>query len=377
MFIFYRRSPQRRAVVGSSPDDGSDYLLYGLDEYRRRGIKVSHNLEPVPAIQPCHQRLERCLNAGLSGIGARGGDFASVLAHRNRANKADLVLSTVDTLGFPVVLLRGIGLIRRPVVYVSIGLPERIMSLNGAMRQFYRCLFRKMQAVIAYGHAESAWIREWLQDSGPDVSFVPFGVDTTIFSPANRGACSVDVLSIGADAQRDNAILMDYAEKHPGVSLRIITTSSLADALGSWPANTQILKDVPFAAIRGYLSEARVVALPVKENTYSGATTTLLQAMSMAKPVVVSNVGAIREGYGLRDSENCLLVQPGDGTAFAIAIDRLLSNLSFAEELGRNARLHVSSSLSWSAYVENMMAVIVRAVQNAAVGPEKATLSLQ
>ena len=42
------------------------------------------------------------------------------------------------------------------------------------------------------------------------------------------------------------------------------------------------------------LARARIVVLPLKPNSYSGATTTLLQAMAMGKPLVVSAVGATR-----------------------------------------------------------------------------------
>ena len=62
--------------------------------------------------------------------------------------------------------------------------------------------------------------------------------------------------------------------------------------------------------------EARVVALPVRENSYSGATTVLLQAMALGKPVVVTRTKAIETGYGLVDGENCRLVAPGDDMGF-------------------------------------------------------------
>ena len=74
--------------------------------------------------------------------------------------------------------------------------------------------------------------------------------------------------------------------------------------MGKMPSNINIVCDVPFSEIRALFAGARVVVLPVKENTYSGATTTLLQAMAMGKPIVASRVGATREGYGLRDGEN-------------------------------------------------------------------------
>ena len=74
--------------------------------------------------------------------------------------------------------------------------------------------------------------------------------------------------------------------------------------------------------MRDRLASARVVALPVRDNSYSGATTTLLQAMAMAKPVVVSRTAAIAAGYELEDGVNCRLVEPGDGAAFERAHPR-------------------------------------------------------
>ena len=78
--------------------------------------------------------------------------------------------------------------------------------------------------------------------------------------------------------------------------------------------------------MRERLERARVVALPVRENTYSGATTVLLQAMALEKPVVVSRTSAIATGYGLVDGENCRLVEPGDASSFAEVLRGILGD---------------------------------------------------
>jgi glycosyltransferase involved in cell wall biosynthesis len=144
----------------------------------------------------------------------------------------------------------------------------------------------------------------------------------------------------------------------------IVTNKENARILEPVPANVNVIYDAPFSEIRGLFGRARVVALPVKENTYSGATTTLLQAMAMAKPIVVSRVGAIREGYGLRDGENCLLVRPGDIAEFGTAIDRLLSDTLLADKLGHGARTLSVSSLSWDRYVGGMMDILKKVQGN-------------
>ena len=74
------------------------------------------------------------------------------------------------------------------------------------------------------------------------------------------------------------------------------------------------------------LERARVVALPVRDNSYSGATTVLLQAMALGKPVVVTRTAAIATGYGLEDGANVPCSSPpGDAAALRRARSRSCS----------------------------------------------------
>ena len=101
--------------------------------------------------------------------------------------------------------------------------------------------------------------------------------------------------------------------------------------------------DVPFDQVRERLLRARVVALPVQENTYSGATTTLLQAMACGRPIVVTRTAAIARGYHLEDRANCRLVPPGDVGALEGAIARFFADPALAERLRANAAPSVAA----------------------------------
>jgi glycosyltransferase involved in cell wall biosynthesis len=120
--------------------------------------------------------------------------------------------------------------------------------------------------------------------------------------------------------------------------------------LTSLPPNVALERDLALAEARDRLAGGRVVALPVRENSYSGATTTLLQAMAMAKPVVVSRTDAIADGYSLEDRVNCRLVTPGDSVALERAIVELVTDAGAAAALGTRARETVERSLSWERY---------------------------
>ena len=194
------------------------------------------------------------------------------------------------------------------------------------------------------------------------VEFVPFGVDADAFRP-RAATPDLDVVSVGADPHRDFELLLTVARSRPDVGFLLVTTAERARSLGDRPANVAVETDLPFDEMRDRLERARVVALPVRENSYSGATTVLLQAMALGKPVVVTRTAAIATGYGLEDGENVRLVGPGDEAAFGAALDDLLADESRARALGARARATVEAALTWDRYVDRLADVVAAAVQ--------------
>ena len=288
--------------------------------------------------------------------GGYGGDFATVFASLREANRADVVLSTVDTVGIPLMLARRRGLLRRPLVYVAIGLPERLERLGSArMHGLYATSLASSAAVVTYSEYEAAELERFLAEHGRGmrIEFVPFGVDTGVFAPSTQPS-TVDVVSVGADPHRDFELLLRVAESMPAVSFELVVPSDRIRTLGQLPPNVRVESDLPFDRMRDRLERARVVALPVLENSYSGATTVLLQAMALAKSVVVTRTAAIASGYGLEDASNVRFVPPGDQAELASAVGDLLGDQAAAGALGAAARSTVEADLSWERYVDRL-----------------------
>jgi glycosyltransferase involved in cell wall biosynthesis len=178
------------------------------------------------------------------------------------------------------------------------------------------------------------------------------------FRPLPELTADTDVVTVGADPRRDFALLLQIAARRPEVSFRIVASTEHARALLNVPANVAVETDIPLEQVRDRLARARVVALPVRDNNYSGATTVLLQAMAMAKPVVVSRTAAISDGYELEDGVNCRLVPPGDAAAFERALLEQVTGADAASALGTRARQTVERSLSWERYTDALWQVL-------------------
>jgi glycosyltransferase involved in cell wall biosynthesis len=360
VFFAFRDAPLRRAALAAEPGAGERYALYGLDQLRAGGIAARHNLEregPPPAwARSAGGALKRALEAA----GGYGGDFATVLASLREANRADVVFSTVDTVGIPLVLVKRARLLRRPLVYAAIGLPERLDRLRGErIRRLYAEALGSTAAIVAYSEHEadvlSAWLRRHRQQT--PVEFVPFGVDTSVFRPSDA-APLVDVVSVGSDPHRDFELLLRVAGGLPETSFLLVTTGDRARSLGPVPPNVTLEADLPFSEMHRRLERARVVALPVRDNTYSGATTVLLQALASGKPVVVTRTRAIESGYGLVDGDNCRLVAPGDPSSFERALRGVLGDELHARALGARARATAERELSWERYTGRLRSLL-------------------
>ena len=330
VFFTFRDSPQRRRALAARA--GSCRAVRALRPGSARRARAS------PSVTTWSGRALRrggpalagdAVKWGLERAGGYGGDFATVLASLRRANRADVVFSTVDTVGIPLMLLARAGRLRPPLVYVAIGLPERLAQLRSErMRRLYAsalgsCASRDRVQPVRGGRASSAGSRARVRaresSSSPSAS-TPTSF-TPVREPAGQSTSSRSAPTRIATSRSSCA----SRRACPTVSFRIVTSAEhRASPVGRRPRTSSSRPTSRSTRCGAGSREARVVALPVRENSYSGATTVLLQAMALGKPVVVTRTQAIATGYGLVDGENCRLVAPGDEAGFERALGGVL-----------------------------------------------------
>jgi glycosyltransferase involved in cell wall biosynthesis len=111
----------------------------------------------------------------------------------------------------------------------------------------------------------------------------------------------------------------------------------------------------------GVIDAAGIVIVPLRVG--GGTRLKVLEALSMAKPVVSTRIGA--EGITARDGEHLLLADTPE--ELAEAIRRLLADPVLAATLGRNGRHLVQASYDWEligrAAADNLSAVIEAAAR--------------
>lgn len=104
------------------------------------------------------------------------------------------------------------------------------------------------------------------------------------------------------------------------------------------------------AVLPTYYAAADVCVVP---SHYEPFGLVAIEAMSCRIPVIASDVGGLQ--FTVRSHETGLLVPPKDEAAFADAIDRVLLNAEWQQQLGLAARKHVEEKFSWDGVASQLV----------------------
>ena len=93
-----------------------------------------------------------------------------------------------------------------------------------------------------------------------------------------------------------------------------------------------------------------------------------IEAMASGTPVVASDVGGLQ--FTVVDEETGLLAPPKDVQAFASAIDRILSNPQWRNQLGKTARKRVEDKFSWPGVADQLSELYISLLEKSEVSLE-------
>jgi len=338
-------TPDRRASLDAvlrGESRPERYLFYGLDYFRSAGCSVTHN---VMSFSAKVYRVGATYRWVIARLGGYGGDLDWLIPVWGRLHRAGLIVAFSDRAVLPLCYLRMLGLLpRRPVIYITMGLPEKLEMFScDFLRKRVLAELSRLSRVVSLSWPEAEQLKSRYELSN-NAMFMTTGVDVGYFHPVEVEP-DIDVLSIGGDPFRDFETLLAAARRLSGLRFMVITRRAMAEMFREVPANVEVITDVPMNEIRMHIARSRCLTLPVIENSYSGATTVLLQAMAMGKPIIANKVASNMEGYGFQHEENCIFVPTKNIEALERAICDLCDHLDVCRRLGEAARRHIESKL--------------------------------
>jgi glycosyltransferase involved in cell wall biosynthesis len=144
--------------------------------------------------------------------------------------------------------------------------------------------------------------------------------------------------------------------RHPALHLAIAGRGELAGALAALARELGIAGRVHLLGLRGdipsLLAAAEIFVLPSLSEALPLA---LLEAMFAGHPIVASDVGDV--GSVLASGDAGLLVEPGNPSALASAVDRLLTDPELARSIAGRAYRRATTRYDVSQMLRNYAAI--------------------
>lgn len=272
-----------------------------------------------------------------------GLDPARALSILTCHRDADLVLACFEPGAVALLALRRLAAFRAKIALIDIGLNETWAF----RRRLLDFVVPRVDAIYPLGQNQVEYIgRRWR--TGADLHLIRQHVDTDFYQPADF-VDNGPVLSVGDDHGRDFATLLQAFEGIPS-ELVLRTGRVSADRL---PSNARLIGDrLSALEFKDLFRRACIVVVPLAEMLTASGVGTVLEAMAMGKPLIISDSPGIRD-YFVPD-QTALVVPCGDVSAMRSAIQRLLNEPETRRRLGIAAREFVMRHCTYQAHMNEL-----------------------
>jgi glycosyltransferase involved in cell wall biosynthesis len=305
-----------------------------------------------------------------------------------RRRAYDVIVTDGEHIGIPLALLLKVAR-DRGTTHITIG--HRLSSPK--KRPFFRWLKVQshMHRIVIHSSRQRELAIADLGIPADQLQLVPYQVDADFWRPQPVAELRL-VVSAGLE-HRDYPTLfravgrLDAAVVVGAASHYSRSRNSAADA--EPPANVQV-GGFRYVALRDLYAQAAVVVVPLDDVDFQAGVTTILEAMAMAKPVVVTEtygggdiildrrtesriepkrprpvnlLATLAAQTGVALQPNGFYVPPRDAAAMERAIRYLLDNPDERARLGAAGRRVVSDLLTVDHFADRMRRVVQEALR--------------
>lgn len=212
---------------------------------------------------------------------------------------------------------------------------------------------------LVYASVQAEFLRSQLGVPETRVILMPFMVDTAFFDPARTNVARRRLICAAGRERRDYVTLLEAVV---GLDIEVVIT---AGSLWSKRRDSSADRELPPNVTVGWLdmpdfrdlyAAAALVVLPLEPVDFQAGVTTILEAMSMGRAVICSDVpgqiDTVIEGV------TGWYVPPGDAAALRAAIELRIAEPELADRIGDEGRRWVLEHADVGVYADAVAAVV-------------------
>jgi len=340
-------------LKGLSPDT----ILYGANHFEKLGFKVffsDFSYSPLNIFHWIFYPIQY-VAAKRTGIGFK---LDQALVHLLSFRKNSLIVSTMDTVGLPLLLLKKLKILKSTLIYISVGLADKIEN-NPRKWPFhwYKELLKHADIIICYSKPEERLLKQL----NKNVYFLPVGIDFKFFQRKTKfkGPKSDKpvIIAFGRDQDRDYNTFITAIK---GKNVKGIIVASRENLKGiAIPSNVKVYHDLPAAELKKKILLSDIVVIPIKKVKKAAGQLSLLDALACEKPVIISKIYSITESFGLKDYFHNLYYFPEKPESLWEKLEFLINNPNEARKIAANGQ-KLAKRYSTEAFANNLLEIINR-----------------
>ena len=347
------RRPVLLTVSGDIPADLDDQVCAGQRpraDYRVLQECFDADLVDIETALAATGRIGRAIHRFL-GVGALLAWFC--FRHRH---DYEVIVTDGEQVGIPLALLSRFlsrGRTRHMMIVHILSAPKK-----ARLMRWTRCA-SQIDRYLVYCTWQAEFIHNVLRVPTQHVVLSTFMVDTVFFDPQTVEMPRRKMICSAGLERRDYPTLMAAVT---GLDVEVVIAaaspwSKQADSTESVeiPSNVEIRR-LDLVELRDLYAACQFVVMPLVHVNFQAGITTILEAMSMGRPVVCTTTPG--QNDTIIDGETGRYVPPGDAAALRNAIQDLLADNKTADALGAAARQWTIANADIDVYAQRLSAAV-------------------
>lgn len=353
--ILYIYTRGRTSKIENSKDRTSPVeFLYGYNYFKNKGYQVDYiELDKLPqkklSFRYIKLRIIDFIYRKSMNLANTAYYYVGVL---DMLQSYDCLIATTDAVALGLTYYVKRGILKTPVIYLQMGLADRLYKLEKKNTFFYNILKKNVIKIIEYstkiiflGLGEYTFFVEKYKIPENKLCFIPFGIDVEFWNKMDEQEREDSfVLFVGNDINRDYNLLKAIARRLPQRKFRFVTKrisekevpSNVVLNQGSF--SVQAITDVE---LKKLYNRSRLVIIPLEDTIQPSGQSVALQAMACGTPVIISNTRGFWEPESYVNNKNILFVDSNSVDEWAGKIEKLYEDNDFYKKLGDESRKSV------------------------------------
>ncbi|MEP6757360.1 MAG: glycosyltransferase family 4 protein, partial [Chthonomonadales bacterium] len=295
----------------------------------------------------------------LVKLARKAGKDAALAAYGfTKRKEYDAIFSNGENVSIPLATLFKFVMLRPAHILIGhhLSTPKK--------RWFLTFLRSQMDLIFVYAETQRQYAVDRLKMLPKKLRLIPFHADALFYHPMDVKMPELKVISSAGLEWRDYPTMMEALKDTPA-QVKLAAASPWSKHKNetetrTLPQNVSARR-YSYRELRDLYAESSVVVVPLYDNDFQAGVTTLLEAMAMGKPVVITRTIGQRDV--ILDGVNGIYVPPSDPIALREAVDRLLADEAGATRMGEEARKVIELEMSLDRWVERLADGINEVVQ--------------